>query len=259
MTSDSGIRHRPSVPAGRRNPDALDVVVVDDDPRWREYASEPFLKRGDRVRATADGLEALAQCLNDPPDIILTDVNMPRMDGWQLLRMVRARPQLASVPVIFLTALDGDAERLKGYQLGVDAYIPKPFVADELLMRVHRVVRRNRLVAAELEKAQTFRGDLEHVSPSSLLSFLAVDRQNGVLLLVGEQVARVFLRDGRPLRVEIEGALPIPSREALLSLLGWTTGQFEFSPQEVHGNDEIKTAVSALLLEHARMTDERRR
>jgi len=258
MPSDSGIRQRQSVPVSHRSPDTLDVVVVDDDPRWREYVADPFKRRGDRVRETADGLEALSLCVSQPPDIILTDVNMPRMDGWQLLRMVRARPALAAVPVIFLTTLDGDEERLKGYQLGVDAYIAKPFRPDELLMRVHRVVRRRR--QPDASEASTLRGDLEHVSPSSLLSFLAVEQKTGVLLFVGDTVARVFIRSGRALRVEREGSSKhIPSRDALLDILGWESGQFEFTPQDVTGVDEVRSGIPGLVLEHARNKDETER
>jgi CheY-like chemotaxis protein len=234
----------------------MDVLVADDDPRWREYSAEPFLRRGDRVRTVSDGLEALSQCVSDPPDIVLTDVNMPRMDGWQLLRMIRARPNLAGVPVVFLTSLDGDEERLKGYQLGVDAYIPKPFHPDELLMRVHRVVRRRRQ-AETGDAAGTLRGDLENVSAASLLSFLAVERKTGILLVVGTQVARIFLREGRAIRVELEGEQePLTSRDALMKILDWEAGQFELSPDRVGGQDEIRAAIPALVLEHARARDE---
>lgn len=256
MPSETGPRSRHSVPAAGRGPDALDVLVVDDDPRWREYSAEPFVRRGDRVRTVADGLEALSLCVSDPPDVVLTDVNMPRMDGWQLLRMIRARPNLGGVPVVFLTSLDGDEERLKGYQLGVDAYIPKPFHPDELLLRVHRVVRRRRQ-AAESDTAGTLRGDLENVSAASLLSFLSVERKTGILVVVGERVARVFLREGRALRVELEGEGPtLSSRDALLDILDWHTGQFEFSVERVGGVDEVRSAISALVLEHARRQDE---
>lgn len=256
MPNESGPRSRQSIPASVRAPELLDVLVVDDDPRWRDYSAEPFLRRGDRVRTVSDGLEALSMCVSDPPDVVLTDVNMPRMDGWQLLRMIRSRPNLGGVPVVFLTSLDGDEERLKGYQLGVDAYIPKPFHPDELLMRVHRVVRRRRQ-AAESDTAGTLRGDLDNVSAASLLSFLSVERKTGILVVVGDRVARVFLREGRALRVELEGdGPPLSSREALMSILDWASGQFEFSVDRVGGADEIRTAISALVLDHARQQDE---
>ena len=256
MPNEPGPRPRQSIPASVRAPEVLDVLVVDDDPRWREYSAEPFLRRGDRVRTVSDGLEALSMCVSDPPDVVLTDVNMPRMDGWQLLRMIRARPNLGGVPVVFLTSLTGDEERLQGYQLGVDAYIPKPFHPDERLMRVHRVVRRRRQ-AEESDTAGTLRGDLDNVSAASLLSFLAVERKTGILLVVSDRVARVFMREGRALRVEMEGDGPaLSSRDGLLAILDWQAGQFEFSLDRVGGADEIRSAISALVLDHAQQQDE---
>ncbi|MCA9596410.1 MAG: response regulator [Myxococcales bacterium] len=248
-----------SPPPGPPREGPLDVVVVDDDARWRELAAQPFRKRGDRVRTTADGLAALAMCVEDPPDVILTDVQMPRMDGWQLLRLVRARPELASVPVVFLTSLDGDAERLRGYQLGVDAYLPKPFNPDELLIRVRRLVRKSIAADAELGKSG-LRGELEHVAPASLLGFLEIEKKTGVLLLVGASVVRIFIRDGRALRAELEGRGPRHgSRAVVLSILDWNAGQFEFTEQAVNEQDELGTSISNVLLEHARIADERAR
>ncbi|MEZ4223543.1 MAG: response regulator [Polyangiaceae bacterium] len=241
------------------NQDALDVVVVDDDARWRETAAQPFRQRGDRVRTFADGLQALAECIEDPPDVILSDVQMPRMDGWQLLRMIRARPTLARTPVVFLTSLDGDAERLKGYQLGVDAYVPKPFRPEELLLRVRRLVRQALSTPPEANE-QVMRGDLRHVGVAALMSFIAAERKSGQLLVVGERVARVFLDDGRPVRAEIEGArMSQSSRSVILDLFDWTEGEFELSEGEVSQLDEVRASINELVLEHARMVDEGKR
>ncbi len=245
----------PPRPAGG----GLNVVVIDDDPRWRELAAQPFRERGDHVRTFADGLEALAKCVEEPPDVILTDVQMPRMDGWQLLRLVRARPTLASTPVVFLTSLDSDAERLRGYQLGVDVYVPKPFNQDELLIRVRRLVRK---AAPDLERPNgvNLRGDLEQVSSASLLSFLEIERKTGVLLLVGDKVARLFVNRGVPLRAEIEGgATRLPSKAVIFEILTWTSGQFELTEQDVVMTDDVRMSMSQLVLEHAKMTDEAQR
>jgi CheY-like chemotaxis protein len=243
----------------RRN-DALSIIVVDDDDSYRELAAEPFRKRGDVVRTTSDGLEALAMCLKEPPDIMLSDVQMPRMDGWQLLRLIRARPSLASLPVVFLTMLNDDNERLLGYQLGVDGYIAKPYKPEELLIRVTQILRRAKSVQSAPMAKITLRGELAHVPPSSLLSFLEMEKKTGTLLLIGSGVARLFLREGRVLRAEIEGdAEPGSSRDVFMSVLDWNNGQFEFTPEDVQAADEIKTASTALLLEHARISDERKR
>lgn len=237
----------------------LSVVVIDDDPRWREQAARPFRERGDRVRTFTDGLQALAACVEDPPDVILTDVQMPRMDGWQLLRLIRSRPALAATPVVFLTSLDGDAERLRGYQLGVDVYVPKPFNPEELLIRVRRLVRKA-LPDPARPNGVDLKGDLEHVSAASLLSFLEIEKKTGVLLIVGDRVARLFVKNGVPLRAELEGQRSaLPSRAVVHEVLGWTSGQFELSAEDVTVTDEIRTSISQLVLEHAKMTDERNR
>lgn len=246
-------------PPVRREPlgGRLNVVVADDDEHYRQFAAEPFRKRGDRVRTTSDGLEALAMCLKEAPDLILSDVTMPRMDGWQLLRLVRARPSLAAVPVIFLTVLSGDAERLLGYQLGVDGYIPKPYSPDELLLRAHQIVRRARNARSQPSMRTTLRGELHYVAPGSLLSFLELERKTGVLLIIGSAIARAFFREGQLHRVEIEGTA-LDSRKAAEEMLNWTSGQFEFAPQDVACRDELGQSVSALLLEHAQRSDEGR-
>jgi uncharacterized protein (TIGR02266 family) len=234
----------------------LDVLVVDDDERYRELAAGVFRQRGDKVRTANDGVQGLGACLKQPPDLILTDVQMPGMDGWQLLRIVRARPSLATTPVVFMSTLSGEEDRLKGYQLGVDDYVPKPFSPDELRARVERVVVRAQRAVQTGDK-KTLRGDLEQVGLASVLSFLEMERKTGILLVIGDRPARLFIRDGRPLRVEIIDADASTSQEQLaLELIGWRSGQFEFAAQDVPDDDPLKTSLTALLLEHARREDE---
>ena len=86
-------------------------------------------RRGDRVREAEDGLAALGACLKQPPDLIISDVQMPRMDGWQLVRMLRARPTLSRIPLVLLTTLTDDESRLTGYRLGVDEAVNVPVVS----------------------------------------------------------------------------------------------------------------------------------
>jgi DNA-binding response OmpR family regulator len=241
-------------------PRRLSVVIVDDDHGCRTMAAAPFRQRGDYVRALGDGVDALAACLKEVPDIIVSDVQMPRMDGWTLVRMVRSRPTLSSVPFVFLTTLGSEAERLKGYQLGVDDYIAKPFPGRELQARVDRIVTRVQKAPRALAEKKTLRGDLAQVGLPSVLSFLELERKTGELLVLAEKPAHLFVREGRLLRLEVDGVLAdATSFELVYEVLGWQKGQFEFAAHEVPGEDLIGTTVTALLLEHARLSDESRR
>jgi uncharacterized protein (TIGR02266 family) len=236
----------------------LDVMLVDDDAAMRAPIAEALRQRGDRVRESDDGLDALAQCLKQTPDLVLSDVQMPRLDGWALVRILRGRPSLSRVPVILFTTLADDDARLRGYRLGVDDYIAKPVRVDELVLRIDRVVARSEQTPAQ--ERRTLRGDLEHVALASLLSFLALEQKTGVLLVVGDASARVYLRGGCPLRIEIDD-VPVDGigDPALFGLLDWARGSFEFAASDVACADELNTSVNGLLLEHARRSDEERR
>ena len=94
------------------------------------------------VASAGDGVEGLARALARPPQLIITDVMMPRMSGWELVKRVRSHSQLAFVPFIFLTALGSEEERLFGFRLGADEYLPKPIDLPDLVMRVDLVLRR---------------------------------------------------------------------------------------------------------------------
>jgi CheY-like chemotaxis protein/Tfp pilus assembly protein PilZ len=236
----------------------LKVVVVDDDPIYSGHLEQIFVGRGDQVFTASDGFEALALCLKQLPDVILCDVQMPRMDGWQFLRMVRARPSLAGTPIVFQTTEQGDEERLRGYQLGVDDYITKPFAPVELLARVDRLVHRTARTARPNVEKKTLRGDLNQVSLASVLSFLENEHMSGELLIVGKSRARLLLREGKLLRVELNE--PVPANERAFVVLAWKRGQFEFVPQEIAVEpDDHPQSLTSLILEYARRTDEANR
>jgi len=117
------------------------VLVVDDNADMRTYLTR-VLSPIWTVRTTADGEEALAAVLAELPDIVLTDVMMPRVDGFQLLRALRADPATRHVPVIMLTARAGQEAAVEGLDAGADDYLAKPFQASELIARLRVVLDR---------------------------------------------------------------------------------------------------------------------
>ena len=116
-------------------PDADTVLLVDDNADMREYV-RMLLSTRFRVRTAADGVEALAEIERKRPDLVLTDVMMPRLDGFGLLKAIRADPALQELPVVFLSARAGEEARIEGIDAGVDDYLVKPFSARELHARV---------------------------------------------------------------------------------------------------------------------------
>jgi CheY-like chemotaxis protein len=111
------------------------VLVADDNADMRLYVARLLGERY-RVTAAGDGEAALQAAVQEPPDLILTDVMMPRLDGFQLMQRLRADPATRDIPIIMLSARAGEESRVEGMQAGADDYLVKPFGARELLARV---------------------------------------------------------------------------------------------------------------------------
>ena len=118
------------------------ILIVDDEPRMRRFVRmnlelEPF-----RVSEASNGLDAVRKIREEMPDLVVLDVEMPQLDGFETLREIR---RASSVPVIMLTVRGEEPDRIKGLDLGADDYVTKPFSARELVSRINAVLRRVQL------------------------------------------------------------------------------------------------------------------
>jgi len=100
-----------------------DIVVVDDTPEIVKVLAEMLRARGYRVRAIADGQRALGAARQDPPDLVLLDINMPKMNGYDVCKELKADPVLSSIPVIFLSANSEVFDKVKAFSVGAVDYI----------------------------------------------------------------------------------------------------------------------------------------
>ncbi len=116
------------------------VLVVDDEARMVNFMRMNLELEGMRVATASNGREAVDRVREDMPDVVLLDVMMPVMDGFEALRRIR---QLSQVPVLMLTAKDEEEDRVRGLELGADDYIGKPFSHRELVSRIKAVLRRH--------------------------------------------------------------------------------------------------------------------
>ncbi|MCK0439706.1 response regulator transcription factor [Gordonia alkaliphila] len=116
------------------------ILVVDDDRAVRESLRRSLTFNGYTVETAGDGLEALEKVVADRPDLIVLDVMMPRLDGLEVCRRLRAAGD--DLPILVLTARDSVSERVSGLDAGADDYLPKPFAMEELLARLRALSRR---------------------------------------------------------------------------------------------------------------------
>jgi len=119
------------------------ILIVDDDSRGRETLEAVLTGLGHNLHFCDNGLDALKQASILQPDLILLDVMMPGIDGFEVCRRIRADPLLADVPVVMTTALDDKASRLEGIEAGADDFISKPIDRMEIRARVNTIIRLN--------------------------------------------------------------------------------------------------------------------
>lgn len=127
------------------------ILVVDDDPHIRQLLVFALGKAGLATIEAADGEEAVATIAEHHPDLVILDINMPRMDGLEVCRRVRAT---SSVPILFLSSRDDEIDRVLGIELGADDYVVKPFSPREVVARTQAILRRAGTAAPAAERSE---------------------------------------------------------------------------------------------------------
>ena len=128
------------------------LLVVDDEPRLLWAVAVTLTKEGFDVTTARSGAEALVRINESIPDLVVSDVRMPGLDGQQLALSLRSHPRTELVPIVFLTAKDDRKDRLAGLRLGVDAYLTKPFDPEELVAVIRNILGRVERTSAELSR-----------------------------------------------------------------------------------------------------------
>ena len=209
-----------------RSVEGARVLVADDNADMREYVSRLLRDRGCEVRMVGDGRAALASVRAWHPDLVLSDVMMPGMDGFELLAALRADERTRDIPVILLSARAGEEARAEGVEAGADDYLAKPFAARELLARVESHLLRSLALTGERRAMAAREAELWASSrEQERLRELFLQAPAAIALLHGPQ--HVFQLTNPPYLRFIGGRNVIgkPIREALPELAG--QGVFE--------------------------------
>jgi len=186
--------------------DAAHLLIVDDDRRIRALLSRFLADQGYRVTTAGNAEEALASLRNFAFDLIVLDVMMPGENGFDLVARLRAEPtDVAHVPILMLSACTEPADRVRGFEVGSDDYLAKPYEPRELALRIASILRRAQPRAVTGPVTQVRFGDF------------TFDLERGELQQAGE-IVRLTERERDMLRLLAENAGEIVSREALAGL-----------------------------------------
>jgi DNA-binding response OmpR family regulator len=249
------------------------ILVVDPDPSTIRGVQRALPPEKYELALAADGAEGLRVAAATPPGLILLEVNLARMDGLTFLRTLRAQPEFALVPAIFLAPRAVVEPRMLGFKIGADDFLPKPVDLGALESRITEALLRGE-AAQETVRPEAmptgewsvqlagFRGTLDQIGLPSLLSILEMERKTGILVLILEpeqEKIRLYLSEGRVLRARVDKKEEPRNAELVYRLLARTRGKFDFRPAGVLQEDEIQSSTTRLILEGARRIDESQR
>lgn len=198
------------------------ILIVEDDGDIAALVRHALERAGHLiVGVSASGDEALRAVRREPPDLLLLDLNLPHLSGFDVCRAVRARPATAGLPIIVITARTAETDRVAGLELGADDYVTKPFSLRELAARVEAVLRRTRAASAARE-TRGYRG-----------AMLIVDF-DAVAVSVDGRPVHLTRREFELLRSLVQSRPRILSREQLLDRVWGHDRPIDLRSVDVH-------------------------
>ncbi len=208
------------------------ILVVDDSAMVSSLLKDYFEKMGYNVLTASNGKDALEIAKSEVPELIISDINMPLMDGWGLIACIKDVPGLKEIPFVFLTVENQDLDIKMAMDLGAAGYITKPFSFEELRATVETLLRREKLEIPEGREEPTFVGDLKQVTIDDLIQ-IYIDREGVGTLFIYSEPADGFIVVGSK---TVAGARfgDRVREDALIDILLVRSARFKFSPELDH-------------------------
>ncbi|MBS3754107.1 MAG: response regulator [Desulfobacterales bacterium] len=231
------------------------VMVIDDDPTTRSFLENILRKREFQTLQAQNGKIALNEIQSAPPDLIISDVMMPEMGGFELCEKLRQSPATADIPFIFLSVKDDPVDQLKGLRMGADEYLVKPFKSTEILQAVTRVMEKSARLKG-LRADVDIEGNLARIGLIEVIQMIEFNEKTGTLFLLSPAnrvKGAVYIKEGQVVNA-VSGDLD--GEDAFYDLAGQTEGFFKFNIQETILSNKIRQKNMNLLMEASRLLDE---
>jgi DNA-binding response OmpR family regulator len=233
------------------------ALLVDPDAAYRRFLKNALVVHGFTVHEASTSEEALRIATARRPWLILTEVNLPDENGFELCRRVRAHSLLAHTPLAFLSDWDDYEKRYYGMKLGADDYFTKPIPARELLIRVQLILKRYSDIRTRTRNGSGLEGGIELIGAPGVLQMCHISQLTGVFTArAGTRMAQIRFRDGEVISAHCDG---FQADEAIYAFISWPKGQFAFLPGSAGEGLRLTDSFDQLLLEGCRRLDESRR
>lgn len=226
------------------------LLVVDDDATWLRVMALYLRGLNYEVATALRGEDAIKQIADGLPDVVIADIGMPGMDGYELCRRLRCDDKTRAIPFLFLTGRDQDTDKVKARKIGSDEYLVKPCPLERLAQCVETVMDRIEQARKISLERIGLNGRIEDVDLLDLIQTLELNQRTGALVLShGERTGTLYFREGTIVQADIQS----PKREEpLFILLGWKTGRFLFIPDAAPEQMPITASVANLLFQDLR-------
>jgi CheY-like chemotaxis protein/Flp pilus assembly protein TadD len=233
------------------------LLLVDGDPKSLRVLEVSLKKAGFDVATATQANDALGALQSTLPDLIISDTDLDGRDGFDLCRQIKAKPEWAKIPFLFVSGRKSIEDKIRGLELGVDDYLTKPIYIKEIGIRVRTALQRaeRERLESRREGRTKFAGDLSDIGVVDLVQTIDLNRKSGIIHIVNRDGRRgaVFFREGKVIDAEV-GRLA--GAEAMYRLFSWSDGRFEVEFKAIRRHDVIDLPSAALLMEGMRRLDE---
>ncbi len=207
------------------------IMLVDDDRVVREVLAENLSNHGFLIIQAENGEEAVALAIQHVPDLIISDIIMPIMDGWDLCYTLRLMPSTKGIPFVFLTSLDKTPDKIMGIKLGADDYLTKPFTPAAVVFKIKGILKRMELRRQLLVKKEAEARDTDgRYLISDVIEYLRHTHRTGLLAVYGPSGKGViYIHQGKPLHATYDKH---EGETAVYEILRLTNAQVKFVEEE---------------------------